>query len=65
MKPYTPKPDDTPSPPRNDPHSSTEEIGRAEVPNTPQAPKDRRHSQMEEEQRVNNSVHDGEKSLKR
>ncbi|SDG69007.1 hypothetical protein SAMN04487974_10627 [Pelagibacterium luteolum] len=65
MKPHTPNPRVEPSPPGEDPHPSTEEIGRAETPNTPQAPKDRRHLEMEEEQRVNNSVHDGERFLKR
>lgn len=39
MKPHTPNPRVEPSPPGEDPHPSTEEIGRAETPNTPQAPK--------------------------
>lgn len=48
-----------------DPHPSTEEIGKAEEPNTPRVHKNRHQNEIEEEQRVNNSVHDGEKYLKR
>jgi hypothetical protein len=65
MKPQRPIPAVEPSPPGNDPHPSTEEIGKDEAPDTPRQPKDRHQLELEEERRVHNSVHDGEKYLKR
>lgn len=54
-----------PSLTENDPHPSTEEIGRDEDDDTAHAPKDRRERELEEERRVNNGVHDGERYLRR
>ncbi len=59
------KPGFRPSPPENDPHPSTEEIGREERPDTPRGVESRHKRELEEESRVNNGVHDGEKFLKR
>lgn len=59
-------PDIHPSQPGSDPHSSTEEIGRAERPHTPQAPKTSRNElELEELRRVNNGIHDGDRYVRR
>lgn len=65
MKPQRPIPALKPSQPGNDPHPSTEEIGKDEMPDAPRQPNDRRQLELEQEQRVNNAVHDGAKFLNR
>jgi hypothetical protein len=65
MKPKTPRPVQRPSPPGNDPHNATVEIGRDEVAGTPRSKKSRRRAELKDDRKVNNAIHDGEKYLKR
>lgn len=70
MKPNTPatgpaRSDIDPSPPGNDPHPATEEIGKEEEPGTPKKPADSHKLDRDEERRVNNGLHDGKKFLNR